>query len=99
MLSAGAGVVSHATVILIALLPGLVLLGMAIASRGKVGIGDALVLFALAAWGEAEAPAWTLLFALLLVPVAAVIFKKKKHAEIPFVPFLLAGYLMYLAWI
>ena len=88
----------NAGMLLVALLPGIVLFLTAILSNGKVGGGDALVLLALGAWTEPEVPACTLAFALLMAPIAAMFRKQKKDPEVPFIPFLLAGYMLALVW-
>ena len=65
---------------------------MSVLSRGKMGMGDGLLILAMGSVlsvGE--------LLALLLCGIYAglqlCVFKKKRDEEIPFAPFLLAGYL------
>lgn len=79
-----------------ALLPGAVLLLFSRASGGKLGSGDALIVCVIGLWSGAGMAACSFLTALFLAAVtgtAAVRTRKKK--ELPFVPFLLAGYLLW----
>ena len=64
------------------------------ATKGKAGFGDAVLLLCLGAW-ERSGKVWQAFFTALLLSgiAAAVLFiKGKRTAEIPFVPFVLAGY-------
>ena len=82
ILSLGIGVVAAITAVL---------------SRGKVGIGDGLLIFAMGSILDVGELMGILCLAFLLCGIFAgfqlCIFKKKRTTEIPFVPFLLAGYL------
>ena len=82
--------------LLITLLPGLFLAVISTASRGKLGMGDALVVCAAGTWAGAEPILSGLFLALLLVPAAALLLRirKRRVKELPFIPFLCAGYLI-----
>ena len=79
-----------------AVLPGVFLLLLSLASKGKVGFGDGLVVCAAGLWCGPESILLALFFALLLVPAAAGMqrLRKRKVRELPFVPFLLAGFVL-----
>ena len=80
----------------LALLPGAVLLLLSIAAAGTIGFGDGLAVCAAGIWCGPEQMLFTLFFALLLVPAAAAVLRlrKKRVMELPFLPFLLAGYVL-----
>ena len=76
---------------------GLVFVGMSILTEGAVGMGDGWLIMAL---GTVMRPAefFVMIFAALLcgavwAGIMLMIFRKKGRTEIPFVPFLLLGYL------
>lgn len=81
-------------VVLAALVPGVLFLGLSKASRGGVGLGDGIVVAALGAW----LPLWDCLLVVILslAGVAAVALAmsaaRRAKARIPYVPFLLAAY-------
>ena len=79
-----------------ALLPGGVLLLLSIAASGKVGFGDGLAVCAAGIWCGMETILLSLFFALLMVPAAAgiLLLRKKRAGEVPFIPFLLAGFIL-----
>ena len=81
--------------LLAALLPGLCFLGISLVSGGRVGMGDAFVICAAGPWAGADRILFSLFLALLLVPAAALLLRirKKQVKELPFLPFLCAGYL------
>ncbi len=71
--------------------------GLSILSHGRVGMGDCLVLLAL---GMALHPGELLaalslgmFFTVIPAMVMLLILKKGRNAELPFIPFLLAGYI------
>ena len=76
---------------------GCVFLALSILTEGKLGMGDAWVLIALGTMLELQRYVIVLLTGLLLASVWSVylmLFRKKKRTEeIPFLPFLLIGYL------
>ena len=80
----------------LALLPGAVLLLLSIAAAGTIGFGDGLAVCAAGIWCGPEQMLFALFFALLLVPAAAAVLRlrKKRFRELPFLPFLLAGYVL-----
>lgn len=91
----GIAAASHSELWILALLPGAVLLLLSLATSGKVGFGDGLAVCAAGIWCGFEQILLALFFALLLVPAAAgVLFlRKRRPKELPFLPFLLAGFL------
>lgn len=77
------------------LLPGLLLLAVSAASRGQTGAGDALVFFMTGAWTGRSV--WRIL---LISLFGAAVFAgilwmiTRKNEAFPFVPFILAGFLL-----
>lgn len=76
---------------------GLVFVGISILTDGSMGMGDGWIIMAL---GTMMRPAefFTMLFVGMLCSavfagIMLMVFRRKGHMEIPFVPFLLAGYL------
>lgn len=84
------------TQVLFPLGTGLVFLLLSLITRGAVGMGDVWILLALGLMLGTEEFIWTLCLGMVLAGAWAlillVIFRKKRHTEFPFVPFLLAGY-------
>ena len=82
--------------LLAALFPGMCLMGISAASGGRIGMGDALVVCAAGTWAGAEPILSGLFLAFLLVPAAALLLRsrKKRVKELPFIPFLCAGFLI-----
>ena len=70
---------------------------ISVLSRGKMGMGDGLLILAMGSVLNMGELLGTLCLALLLCGIYAglqlCVFKKKRDTEIPFAPFLLAGYL------
>ena len=81
---------------LMSLLPGVILLLASLASAGKVGFGDGLAVCAAGLWGGTVSTLIMLAIALALVPAAAGLerLRKRPVRELPFMPFLLAGFLL-----
>ncbi len=79
----------------------LVLIGASLGSKGKLGFGDALQMsalsFVLPPW-ELARTAFLGFFSCTCVGMLILLRKGKKHMELPFVPFLLAGYLGGMLW-
>lgn len=79
-------------------LPGLLCIVISLISRGNVGMGDGLMIFMLGAFLKTEEIISTCFVALTMVGlvalVAMVLLRKKRDVEIPFVPFLFAGFLV-----
>lgn len=75
---------------------GLMFLALSLLTSGSVGLGDAWMLLALGLMLETGEFLGTLCIGMLLAGgwalILLVIRKKSRHTEIPFVPFLLAGY-------
>lgn len=70
---------------------------MSVLSRGKVGIGDGLLIVAMGSVLNVGELMGILCLSFLLCGIYAglqlCVLKKKRNTEIPFAPFLLAGYL------
>lgn len=75
---------------------GMAFLVLSLFTRGAVGMGDAWILMALGVMLGTEAFFWTLCTGMLLAGawslILLAVLKKGRHTEVPFVPFLLAGY-------
>lgn len=76
---------------------GLFFAGISVITRGALGMGDALVLLALGTVMEAE-KFFTMLFGAVFCSavwagILLAVLKKKRNTEIPFIPFLMLGYL------
>lgn len=84
--------------ILTALIPGAFLLAMSILSKDRIGKGDALISICLGEWlGFSDSIFVIFLASAGAAASAAVLWIiRKKDSEIPFVPFLLAGYVLHL---
>ena len=84
--------------ILTALIPGAFLLAISMISEGRIGKGDALISIYLGGWlGLSDSIFVIFLASAGAAASAAVLWIiKKKDSEIPFVPFLLAGYVLHL---
>lgn len=78
-------------------LPGILVLFISVVTKGAVGMGDAFLLLALGTVLSPEELMEMVCIAMLLCSLAAlalmVIFRKKRNMAIPFIPFLLAGYI------
>lgn len=79
-----------------ALLPGAFLLAVSLISNGRIGKGDALLSLSLGEWlGLSDGVFVIFLASAGAAAAAAVLWSaKKKDAEIPFVPFMLSGYVL-----
>lgn len=73
------------------------MIGMSLLTGGGIGMGDGLLLLALSGFLSAGELLMSLLIGLFLCAVwgaVLLLFRKKgRHTEIPFIPFLLLGYL------
>ena len=96
--STGAGILGIFVELIFRSLPGILLLVLSYVGRGAVGAGDGLIVL-LTGWflgttTTIEVLFWGLL-ASALFGIGMIIFRKaKQKTEIPFVPFLLLGYLV-----
>ena len=83
--------------ILVGLTPGAILVLISVASRGRVGMGDALMVLVMGLFVGFRQTMGELLVALLFSGVfslALVVIKKcGKEKELPFIPFLMAAHL------
>ena len=82
---------------LLPIMTGVSFLGISVITRGAMGMGDGWILLAL---GTVLMPEefFSMLFAAMLISAAWAgillwLFRKKGNTEIPFVPFLMLGYL------
>ena len=77
-------------------IPGMLILAASLISKEQIGKGDALAVFASGAWsGALDIWKVMLLSSLFTAVFAGIIWiKKKKNAELPYVPFLTAGFLI-----
>ncbi|MCQ2506545.1 MAG: prepilin peptidase [Lachnospiraceae bacterium] len=83
--------------VVLGLIPGLVMLFASFLTKGAIGIGDAILILGLGAFLVILRVLVVLTVASLLsLIIASIIWFKTKNGkkEIPFVPFLLAGYLV-----
>ena len=82
-------------------LPGIFLLGLALLSEGRIGCGDGLLFVACGLTAGAEAAFFLLCLSTLLAALfgaaGLILGKLKKGARLPFLPFVLAAYLIVLA--
>ncbi len=80
--------------VLLSILPGALLLLLARLTEEKVGYGDGIMLLMLGCWSGASAAAISFLLALFYAAILSVASGKK---EVPFIPYLAAGYLTVMA--
>lgn len=84
--------------ILIALIPGIICLVLAKISREAIGYGDGILLLSLGSMCSISKLLstcfWGTAFAGIVAMVLLIVFHKKGCYQIPFVPFLLLGWLM-----
>ncbi len=82
--------------IMIAFVPGIMLILLSVLTKGKIGIGDAVILLAIGCWRDVYYVFFVLLTALMIASAAGIfcIINKKRKIELPFVPFLFAGCLL-----
>ena len=77
--------------------PGAFFLGLSLATKGGIGLGDSLVLLALGAWLPWDLLLSSLFCALLASSAAAawllITRRSRRNRELPFIPFLLGGVL------
>ena len=76
--------------LLLSLWPGMTLLLLAAASGEKIGYGDGWLILGMGMWCSAEEIVSVLLMGCVLCTGAGILRKEK---ELPFVPFLTAGYI------
>ena len=83
---------------MVSLLPGLLVLAFAKLSKEKIRYGDGLILLALGCYLNIEEMALVCMiavcFAGILALILLVFFHKGRNYVIPFVPFLLCGYVL-----
>lgn len=84
-----------------ALLPGVFLIFLSKITRGSIGEGDGILVFLSGMFLDAQS-VWQILCVAVFFSAICALFlylfaKKEKQYEMPFVPFLLVGYVMQLA--
>ena len=88
--------------LVIGLIPGIVLLVLAFATRESIGTGDGLVLCILGlfcGWRQCLAMfAMALVLSAILSIILLVCRKAGRKTELPFLPSLFGGYLLYYLW-
>lgn len=84
--------------IIVSLIPGLLVLTFAKVTREKIGYGDGILLLSLGCYLNIEEMVLVCMIAVCLAGIIALIllvfFHKGRDYAIPFVPFLLCGYVM-----
>ncbi len=83
--------ISGKSATLSSILPGIVLLLAGRMSKERIGYGDGWLVLALGMWISAERILKMLFWGMLLAVAAGMILKKR---EVPFVPFLMIGFLL-----
>ena len=88
--------------LLLGLVPGICVSVAAVVTKESIGMGDGLVVCVLGIFGGLKPALAVLGMALLLSAMLAMILlvskKAGKKTELPFLPCLSAGYLLYLLW-
>ncbi len=83
---------------LLGLLPGLVFIGISLISDGKLGMGDSLAILITGIYLGGSGSAFAVLTAMFITSVFSVILlvskKGSKKTELPFMPFLLSGFII-----
>lgn len=75
-------------------IPGAFMAAFSVMTKGKAGLGDAVMLLFLGAW-EKSGRVWPAFLTAVLfsgIAAAVLVIKGKRNTEIPFVPFILACY-------
>lgn len=89
-------------IIAVGLLPGLVMMFLSFCTRGGIGVGDGLVLCVLGVGCGVEQAVAVLGLAFVLAALTAAILlatgKAGRKTEFPFLPCVLAGYIIGLLW-
>lgn len=82
---------------LVALLPGIIFLIISKITKESMGYGDGMIVLVMGIYISIQKLVGSLMIALIFAAawsmILLVFFKKKKHEEFPFVPFVLLGYL------
>lgn len=83
---------------LVGAIPGLVTVILAVITKGKIGLGDALVFVAIGIWCGIKmilSVFFVALFLCSVVGVTLILMKKaSRKTALPFIPFILAGYVI-----
>ncbi len=89
--------------ILLGLIPGLCMLGVSFLSRRSVGLGDALMMTVAGTFLGFSDTVWLMLASFSICALASlylmIFLKKKGRSTIPFMPFMLSGYICIAAFI
>ena len=82
---------------LMALLPGIIFIAISKITKESMGYGDGIIVLVMGVYISLQKIVGSLMIALIFAAVWSgillVFFRKKKHDEFPFVPFVLLGYL------
>ena len=82
---------------LMALLPGIIFIAISKITKESMGYGDGIIVLVMGVYISPQKIVGSLMIALIFAAVWSgillVFFRKKKHDEFPFVPFVLLGYL------
>ncbi|MBP3570123.1 MAG: prepilin peptidase [Lachnospiraceae bacterium] len=88
--------------VIVGIIPGLILIGLAFCTKESIGYGDGLVLGVLGLYCGIKKAVAVLGMALLLAAVLAMVLlvlkKAGRKTELPFLPCLCSGYLLCLLW-
>lgn len=93
---------SRIVVFLISVIPGMIILIISIITKGSIGMGDGIVVTGMGLWMPTEELLKVLIAGFFLSSIYAVfcccVRKKGMRYEIPFIPFLLMGYIVGGVW-
>lgn len=88
---------NDAVKLVVGCIPGIVAAVLSAVTRGKLGIGDAIVILAVGIWCGIDKTGLILMIALacaaLVAAVLLVIKKATRKTALPFIPFIFAGYI------
>lgn len=86
------------SVLLLGMIPGFVILIFSVVSHGSIGKGDGMLLMAIGIYLGVAPTVWIIVYAVFISAFCALFLqfvkKKNKDYEMPFVPFLLAAFLI-----
>ena len=87
--------------LIMAFIPALILVMLSILTKDQIGMGDAIIVFAIGCWCDIYYVAFVLLVAFVFVSAVGIVLfiKGMRNTEIPFVPFIFAGCLLRMIFI
>lgn len=79
--------------LIMAFIPAFILAALSILTKDQIGMGDAIIAFAIGCWCDLYYVAFVMLSALVFVSVFGIICftAGRRKTEIPFIPFVFAG--------